>query len=76
MSPPPSPPPGIPPRCDRDLDGVSYMGSVSTTDSGYTCLPWTTPPLTGVDERYYARFPYLVESQNWCRNPDGDTRPW
>merc|ERR1712215_137941 len=47
--------------CLVSEDGASYNGTLSTTESGNPCEPWNGR--NGL-------------SDNYCRNPDGDSRVW
>merc|ERR1712215_15907 len=47
--------------CLVSEDGASYTGTLNTTESGYPCDPWNGRQ--GL-------------SDNYCRNPDGDSRVW
>ncbi|XP_036009720.1 tissue-type plasminogen activator isoform X2 [Mus musculus] len=58
--------------------GVTYRGTHSLTTSQASCLPWNSIVLMG--KSYTA---WRTNSQalglgrhNYCRNPDGDARPW
>ncbi|KAK3238754.1 hypothetical protein CYMTET_51268 [Cymbomonas tetramitiformis] len=62
--------------CSRSLDGSDYDGTTYISENGHVCDFWTNPPMTGKDLKYYIHYPYLVHSHNFCRNPDGDVRPW
>ncbi|XP_061416086.1 hyaluronan-binding protein 2-like [Lethenteron reissneri] len=66
---------------DRDCvegAGASYRGPASLTLSGRRCLRWDTAEL--LKEPYSAHRPeaeqWGVGEHNYCRNPDGDTKPW
>ncbi|XP_062585892.1 uncharacterized protein LOC134247569 [Saccostrea cucullata] len=57
------------PRCEKvERDclmtgrGLDYVGKVSVSSSGKTCLPWT-------DET-------MIDDANYCRNPDSSSKPW
>lgn len=56
-------------------NGRDYTGTVSRTESGKTCQRWdsNSPHMHGnhPDAR-----PDLNLEGNYCRNPDGDIRPW
>ncbi|KAG2468018.1 PLMN protein, partial [Polypterus senegalus] len=51
-------------------NGVDYRGTMSKTASGKTCQPWasTTPHKPNLPDKYL--------EENYCRNPDGEPRPW
>nr|XP_027795124.1 tissue-type plasminogen activator isoform X3 [Marmota flaviventris] len=58
--------------------GLAYRGTQSLTISGASCLPWNSMILIG--KSYTA---WKTNSQalglgkhNYCRNPDGDAKPW
>ena len=52
-------------------NGATYSGTVSTSQSGSTCLQWSNSTyMTNL-------FPGLTGSMSYCRNPGGlGTRPW
>ncbi|XP_006983053.1 tissue-type plasminogen activator [Peromyscus maniculatus bairdii] len=59
-------------------NGLTYRGTHSLTTSRVSCLPWNSMILIG--KSYTA---WRTNSQalglgrhNYCRNPDGDARPW
>ncbi|XP_029384169.1 hyaluronan-binding protein 2 isoform X2 [Echeneis naucrates] len=59
-------------------NGETYRGDVSTTVEGVECLDWNSQfiMLHGDDPfSLFADFDGL-ESNNHCRNPDGDVKPW
>ncbi|CAH1262108.1 PLG [Branchiostoma lanceolatum] len=47
-------------------NGANYKGTVSTTRRGLPCEPWAN----------YMNYPDVQLDRNYCRNPDGDLRPW
>ncbi|XP_070608127.1 urokinase-type plasminogen activator isoform X2 [Erythrolamprus reginae] len=59
-------------------DGTDYRGTESQTENGERCLPW--------DSYFLKRGPYSAHmedalelglgSHNYCRNPDGRSKPW
>uniref|UniRef100_K7GIG2 Hyaluronan binding protein 2 n=1 Tax=Pelodiscus sinensis TaxID=13735 RepID=K7GIG2_PELSI len=61
-----------------EQDGHEYRGKVSQTSSGKTCLHWNSHHL--LDESYNAFMEnagyYGIGEHNFCRNPDGDVKPW
>uniref|UniRef100_A0A8C5PPL1 Uncharacterized protein n=1 Tax=Leptobrachium leishanense TaxID=445787 RepID=A0A8C5PPL1_9ANUR len=63
--------------CYRN-DGLQYRGQVSTTDSGYTCLPWDSYLLTkeSINAFVSGIYMYGIGEHNFCRNPDGAEKPW
>uniref|UniRef100_A0A2K6V017 Tissue-type plasminogen activator n=1 Tax=Saimiri boliviensis boliviensis TaxID=39432 RepID=A0A2K6V017_SAIBB len=58
--------------------GLAYRGTHSLTTSGASCLPWNSMIL--IDKVYTAYNPNAqalgLGKHNFCRNPDGDTKPW
>jgi len=48
--------------------GCNYRGTHSTTEDGKTCMVWNRFDLS-VGE-------FEGTNTNYCRNPDGDDRPW
>lgn len=54
--------------------GTQYEGTVAQTSSGKQCAPWIDS--TSRDFNVH-RFPELMNSKNYCRNPGGKkSRPW
>uniref|UniRef100_A0A8C7EBX7 Plasminogen n=1 Tax=Nothoprocta perdicaria TaxID=30464 RepID=A0A8C7EBX7_NOTPE len=64
------------PECEVECmhcSGENYHGVVSTTVSGIECHRWkTTLPQT----HWSLPFPEKDLKMNYCRNPDGEPRPW
>ncbi|XP_056620648.1 plasminogen-like [Triplophysa dalaica] len=53
--------------------GDDYRGNISITESGHTCQRWDSDPLN----KYTAStYPEKNLEKNFCRNPDGELRPW
>ncbi|XP_062608880.1 plasminogen-like [Saccostrea cucullata] len=58
-------------ECLLDPRGESYMGLKSTTKSGLTCQSWS------IQSPHAHAFSRLLGNQkNYCRNPDGEPKPW
>uniref|UniRef100_A0A667Z6Z1 Plasminogen n=1 Tax=Myripristis murdjan TaxID=586833 RepID=A0A667Z6Z1_9TELE len=55
--------------------GEDYRGRISTTENGYTCQHWDSqkPHNHGYIP---SALPEKFLEENYCRNPDGDPRPW
>ncbi|XP_041831245.1 plasminogen [Melanotaenia boesemani] len=55
--------------------GEDYRGKTSTTESGYICQRWDSqkPHNHGYNP---SALPDKYLEENYCRNPDGDPRPW
>lgn len=66
------------PSCTEECiqcSGENYRGKTSTTENGFTCQRWDSQKPhnhgyipTALPEKYL--------EENYCRNPDGDPRPW
>nr|XP_055041438.1 apolipoprotein(a)-like isoform X2 [Misgurnus anguillicaudatus] len=55
--------------------GDDYRGKISITESGYTCQRWDSQ--TPHQHDYTpAAFPGKFLEENYCRNSDGQPRPW
>nr|XP_055041447.1 apolipoprotein(a)-like isoform X4 [Misgurnus anguillicaudatus] len=55
--------------------GEDYRGSISITESGYTCQRWDSQ--TPHSHLYIpARLHEKDLEENYCRNPDGKPKPW
>uniref|UniRef100_A0A3Q0QXI1 Plasminogen n=1 Tax=Amphilophus citrinellus TaxID=61819 RepID=A0A3Q0QXI1_AMPCI len=66
------------PSCSQECmvcNGVNYRGKISTTENGYTCQRWDSqkPHNHGYNP---STLPEKYLEENYCRNPDGDPRPW
>ncbi|XP_049340141.1 plasminogen isoform X1 [Astyanax mexicanus] len=55
--------------------GENYRGKISTTESGLTCQRWDSqkPHNHGYMPSV---FPEKYLEENYCRNPDGEPKPW
>ncbi|KAM6126679.1 plasminogen-like [Pterocles gutturalis] len=56
-------------------NGEDYHGEVSRTESGLECQRWDAqePHMHGFTPKH---FPEKDLKMNYCRNPDGELRPW
>ncbi|XP_026108690.1 hyaluronan-binding protein 2-like isoform X2 [Carassius auratus] len=59
-------------------DGQSYRGKVSETEEGDECLDWNSEFLLDKGSFPAAAFESSggLGPHNFCRNPDGDKKPW
>uniref|UniRef100_A0A667G587 t-plasminogen activator n=1 Tax=Lynx canadensis TaxID=61383 RepID=A0A667G587_LYNCA len=58
--------------------GLAYRGTYSLTMSGASCLQWSSRALIG---KVYTAWKNNAQAlglgkHNYCRNPDGDAKPW
>ncbi|XP_040920313.1 plasminogen isoform X2 [Toxotes jaculatrix] len=55
--------------------GEDYRGKTSITENGFTCQRWDSqkPHNHGYNP---SALPEKYLEENYCRNPDGDPRPW
>ncbi|XP_048456971.1 plasminogen isoform X1 [Rhincodon typus] len=65
-------------NCEEECmicSGEDYRGKISQTVDGVTCQHWNsqTPHLHGYNPSI---FPDKYLEENYCRNPDGEPRPW
>uniref|UniRef100_A0A671MTH1 Tissue-type plasminogen activator-like n=1 Tax=Sinocyclocheilus anshuiensis TaxID=1608454 RepID=A0A671MTH1_9TELE len=64
-------------RCSRG-QGSGYRGTRSMSMSGLECINWNSSSLRG--KKFTARRLEAntlgLGNHNYCRNPDGDTKPW
>ncbi|XP_058526707.1 plasminogen isoform X3 [Ochotona princeps] len=56
-------------------NGQSYRGTSSTTVTGRKCQSWTSMK-PHKHEKTPENIPDAGLTMNYCRNPDGDSRPW
>jgi len=63
-------------ECYQRDDGADYRGTVSTTKGGLKCQAWSSQePQQHV--KTHAKYPRAgLGGHNFCRNPDGEERPW
>ncbi|NWV64471.1 PLMN protein, partial [Malurus elegans] len=66
------------PECEdqcMQCNGEDYHGEVARTESGLECQRWDAqePHMHGFTQRHY---PGKDLKRNYCRNPDGELRPW
>uniref|UniRef100_H3DNH7 trypsin n=1 Tax=Tetraodon nigroviridis TaxID=99883 RepID=H3DNH7_TETNG len=58
-------------------NGETYRGAVSMTDDGLECLNWNSYFIVTNGEDPYSRYSdFDGLEENYCRNPDGDKKPW
>ncbi|XP_059509029.1 hyaluronan-binding protein 2-like isoform X2 [Stegostoma tigrinum] len=59
-------------------NGLSYRGLVKQTERGKTCLHWSSHLLLKEAVGTHMENPnkYGIGDHNYCRNPDGDDKPW
>ncbi|NXP46712.1 PLMN protein, partial [Heliornis fulica] len=69
---PPAPAPG---RQCLSGRGEDYQGTVSVTESGNTCQHWNSQTPHS-HARTPENFPCKNLEKNYCRNPDGEQKPW
>ncbi|KAG7235245.1 hypothetical protein CRUP_013525, partial [Coryphaenoides rupestris] len=72
---PHGPTPSIRPEECIYCSGEDYRGKISTTVNGYTCQHWASqkPHTHGYNPATLTENHLEV---NYCRNPDGEPRPW
>jgi hypothetical protein len=58
-----------------DTDGSKYRGTKSVTESGHACQRWDSQSPNG-HSRTPQRYPNAGLEKNYCRNPDGEPKPW
>uniref|UniRef100_A0A8C3NSN8 Kringle domain-containing protein n=1 Tax=Geospiza parvula TaxID=87175 RepID=A0A8C3NSN8_GEOPR len=66
------------PRCRRQClsgRGEDYRGTISVTESGNTCQHWSSQS-PHRHARTPENYPCQGLDENYCRNPDGEKRPW
>ncbi|XP_059211902.1 plasminogen isoform X2 [Centropristis striata] len=66
------------PSCTEECihcSGENYRGKISTTENGFTCQRWDAqqPHNHGYIP---SALPDKYLEENYCRNPDGDPKPW
>nr|XP_023486540.1 tissue-type plasminogen activator isoform X1 [Equus caballus] len=73
------------PSCSKEKNGdcytgrgLAYRGTHSLTTSGSSCLQWNSMTLIG---KVYTAWMTNAQAlglgkHNYCRNPDGDAKPW
>ncbi|XP_078684409.1 apolipoprotein(a)-like isoform X2 [Branchiostoma floridae x Branchiostoma belcheri] len=66
--------PGCFPGECYDDNGVSYRGKVNVTSSGRACQRWDSQ--TPHQHFNTDSFPQAGLQDNYCRNPNGDVKPW
>ncbi|XP_069756052.1 hyaluronan-binding protein 2-like isoform X2 [Narcine bancroftii] len=67
----------VPNECYQG-NGVSYRGRVKQTERGKRCLHWSSNLLLKEVIGTHMKNPskYGIGDHNYCRNPDGDEKPW
>ena len=56
--------------------GENYVGTIAVTKDGDTCLGWDASYNSNPEISKYPGISALSELENYCRNPDGEPRPW
>uniref|UniRef100_A0A8C3Y887 Kringle domain-containing protein n=1 Tax=Catharus ustulatus TaxID=91951 RepID=A0A8C3Y887_CATUS len=55
--------------------GEDYRGTIAVTESGNTCQHWSSQSPHS-HSRTPENYPCRGLDENYCRNPDGEKRPW
>ena len=63
-------------ECYTLSDGSDYRGEVSTTEDGVTCQYWSRLWPHTHDKTVYNYPKAGLGGHNFCRNPDGEAKPW
>ncbi|XP_043313141.1 plasminogen isoform X1 [Cervus canadensis] len=66
------------PECEVECmhcSGENYEGKIAKTKSGRDCQPWDSQ-LPHAHGYIPSKFPSKNLKMNYCRNPDGEPRPW
>ncbi|XP_019383042.1 PREDICTED: plasminogen isoform X2 [Gavialis gangeticus] len=71
-TPPPTTGPGL--QCLAG-SGDNYRGNIAITESGKTCQNWASQA-PHKHARTPENYPCKALDENYCRNPDGESRPW
>ncbi|CAL8258326.1 unnamed protein product [Lota lota] len=68
----------VDPRDCYEGDGESYRGNVTETEDGDECLYWNSHFILERGANPFSNFENRdgLGPHNFCRNPDGDTKPW
>ncbi|KAF4796290.1 hypothetical protein TURU_085266 [Turdus rufiventris] len=69
------PPPPVPGRQCLSGRGEDYRGTIAVTESGNTCQHWSSQS-PHRHARTPENYPCRGLDENYCRNPDGEKRPW
>uniref|UniRef100_A0A8C8RL68 Plasminogen n=1 Tax=Pelusios castaneus TaxID=367368 RepID=A0A8C8RL68_9SAUR len=69
------PPPSGPGRQCLLGKGDDYRGKISVTESGKTCQHWSAQ-VPHKHARTPENYPCKSLEENYCRNPDGEIKPW
>ncbi|XP_035260196.1 hyaluronan-binding protein 2 [Anguilla anguilla] len=59
-------------------NGLTYNGLASETEDGEDCLPWNSHSVLerAADSFTENQEDAMLGEHNYCRNPDGDVKPW
>lgn len=60
---------------NKSDSGASYRGNMNVTTTGFKCQSWSSQLPHG-HTRTAENYPNLGLEGNFCRNPDGEERPW
>ncbi|XP_019630244.1 PREDICTED: uncharacterized protein LOC109474384 [Branchiostoma belcheri] len=71
----PAPEEGHNKDCYHD-NGEDYRGQASTTEKGSQCVKWSASDFFQYSSYEYTQGEFGIGDHNYCRNPDGDAKPW
>ncbi|CAH1274566.1 FN1 [Branchiostoma lanceolatum] len=71
----PAPEEGRDQDCYQD-NGEEYRGQASTTEKGSQCVKWSASDFFQYSSHEYTQGEFGIGDHNYCRNPDGDAKPW
>ncbi|XP_078610680.1 tenascin-X-like isoform X3 [Branchiostoma floridae x Branchiostoma japonicum] len=57
-------------------NGEDYRGQASTTEKGSQCVKWSASDFFQYSSHEYTQGEFGIGDHNYCRNPDGDAKPW